>query len=271
MSMENGHFYRKDGTPCHTQPTKAGAKNATRPTNISDAKKLGLLPSVSGITKMLSSPALEKHKMKEVAKQCFLSPAHPGEDMDAYISAMVEKASEDAGNAADLGTKIHAAIEGLLTQGGYTDEDVTLKDGTVVPLSTLVQPAVTAWNETGLEPIGAEMVLVNLQEGYAGTTDLIFQAPTHLGVWDWKSRRTKPGKSVDPIETHPMQISAYVAAHWGAIPTNAVGYNCYISTTEPGRVDVVRYDYDTLKAAWADFRSLCHLWRSRNGYDPRTT
>jgi hypothetical protein len=39
MSTESGHWYSLDGKPCHTQATKKGAKNPTRPTNLKDARE----------------------------------------------------------------------------------------------------------------------------------------------------------------------------------------------------------------------------------------
>ena len=60
MSTESGHWYSLDGKACHTQATKKGAKNPTRPTNLKDAREQKLLPSVTAYTKMLASPGLER-------------------------------------------------------------------------------------------------------------------------------------------------------------------------------------------------------------------
>jgi len=276
MSFESGHWYTRDGKARHTQPTKsASAKKPTRPTRLSDAIEQKLLPSVSGITKMLSAPGLEVHKMRKLAECCFDNPAHPGEDMKGYISAMIDKSGEDAGNAADLGTLIHASIEDYLKDGAYNDKEVVLSTGITCLLSEMVQPAIDKWKSMGVTLQHAEKVLVSGQYGFAGTTDIIWTSETNYGILDWKSKRTDKGKDFDPIDTHVMQIAAYITAHWSEPDSimpfghKAKGYNMYISTTEPGRVELKEYSYEQLINAWDDFNCLCKLWRSRNQYDPR--
>ena len=274
MSTTQGHWYTASGKPCHTQSTKAGAASKTRPTNISDARKQGLLPSVSGITKMLASTGLEIHKMREVAKACFNHPAHPGEEMDEYVHAMIEKSSEDVGQAADLGTTIHAAIESYFLSGLFEDSDVILSTVFTCRLRDMVDPAIDKFKSLNIEVSFTEKVLVNLKHGYAGTTDIIWRSDSELGILDWKSKRTKAGEKVKPIDTHPMQIAAYIAAHYGnELAENGFqdmrGYNVYVSTTQPGRVEVVEYPPDKLSSSWEAFLSCCQLWRFINDYDPR--
>lgn len=268
------HFYTLDGKPCHEQPTVSkNAKSPTRPTTIADAKRLGLLPSVSTITKVLHAPGLETYKMKEVAKACFLNPPHPGEEMDPYVKAMVEKSSEDAAGAADVGTQIHAALErhfsselsNTTTADAFPD---TVKIGHMeYHIDTFVHPALKLIEQHGWEIVASEKVLVNAAEGYAGTTDLIIKTRDGItGIADFKSKRTKPSKPVEPSETHPCQIAAYSMAHWGNL---GYGANIYISTTEPGRVEIVPYSPMELHAAWLAFLDMASLWRWLNNYDPR--
>jgi len=265
------HWYTKDGKACHTQPTKKGAKNPTRPTNIKDAKALGLFPSVSAYTKMLAAPGLERYKMMKVAEACYASPPHPGEEMAEYVQNMLEKSKEDGMGAADLGTQVHAAIEALLKGNEYENYEVEVANGHSCWISKLVEPAFNKIEEHGLNVINAELVLVNNAEGYAGTTDVVHRSKRGKGILDWKSKRTKEGEPIFPNETHPMQIAAYyVAAFNDSEFDDALCMNVYISTTEPGRVDVVRYEREQLIEAYKDFLCLTRLWRSQNNYDPRS-
>jgi hypothetical protein len=270
-SQESQHWYTKDGKACHTQPTKKGAKNPFRPTNIKDAKALGLLPSVSAYTKMLAAPGLERWKMAKVAETCFANPPHPGEDMDGYIRNMLEKSKEDGKGAADLGTLIHASIEALLDGNEYENKVVEYGEGQSCLLSDMVDPAFAKIGELDITIESTETVLVNQAEGYAGTTDVAHRSSRGKGILDWKSKRTKKDEPIYPSETHPMQIAAYfVAAFNDSQFDDPYCMNVYISTTEPGRVDVVRYDRDTLVEAYKDFLCLTRLWRSQNNYDPRS-
>lgn len=274
--MSGEHYYDKLGNPCHTQVCGPKAKNPTRPTHIGDARKQHLLPSVSGITKMLAAGGLESYKLYQVASCCYDSPAHPGEDKEAYIKSMVAKSKEDAAGAADVGTLVHKALEQAVTGFGYNkDEEVVLADGRVVYMGSMVEPALAKMRDLKVNVEAAEQVLVNLWDGYAGTTDIIFSGETY-GILDFKTRRTKAGEEVKPIDTHPMQIAAYIAAHWKTAKDVhpfgdlTVGYNLYISTTEPGRIEAIRYNRQQLEESWLDFQACARLWRSLNSYDPRT-
>ena len=276
MSFESGHWYTRDGKARHTQPTTSRtAQSPTRPTRLADAVKDKLLPSVSAITKMLSAPGLEVYKMRKLAECCFNNPAHPGEEMKGYINNMIDKSSGDAGSAADLGTLIHKCIEDYFNHGSYENKEVDLSTGKTCMLSEMVEPAIDKWKSLSLTVSNSEKILVSGRYGYAGTTDIIWSSFTNYGVLDWKSKRTDKDKKIDSIDTHVMQIAAYIAAHWSEHDSvtpfgqHAKGYNMYISTTEPGRVELKEYSYKTLINAWEDFNCLCQLWRSRNEYDPR--
>jgi len=174
--------------------------------------------------------------------------------------------------AAELGTVIHAAIEGRLKGQEYFNHEVALNAEKSCMLSELVEPAFGKLESLGIKVTKAETVLVNGHQGYAGTTDVVFESPYGKGILDWKSKRTKPEEPIFPGETHPMQLAAYYIAHYqDMFFTDALCMNIYISTTEPGRVDVVKYDGAQLLESYKDFLCLTRLWRRQNNYDPRVT
>ena len=47
-----------------------------------------------------------------------------------------------------------------------------------------------------------------------------------------------------------------------------VGANVYISTTEPGRVEIVTYDDGQLHKAWYAFQAANSLWQYLKKYRP---
>ena len=53
------------------------------------------------------------------------------------------------------------------------------------------------------------------------------------------------------------------------IPDNWDGMNIYVSTTEPGRVDVISYDREKLMSEFSFFQHANAIWRHLNDYDPR--
>ena len=265
-----------DGKAAHSQPTKTKGAKPTRPTTIADAKRIGLLPSVSAYTRMLAAPYLERYKMLEVAKACYNCPPAGGENYDDYARHIIEKSGKDGSGAAEVGTAVHAALDLFFTdREAYNGcADIQCQDGNVVPADSFVLPAMARINGMGLEVKSTESILVNAAYGYAGTTDMIFSKGEKCGILDFKTKRTKQDEPVISGDTHCMQIAAYHAAYWGAddgepIGVNAVGYNVYISTTEIGRVNVVEYSRDELLEGWQAFKSCLQLYRYIKGFDPR--
>lgn len=250
------HYYSKTGEAVFEVPNvKSGGM---RPTRITDVKKLGLLVSVTTLFEVLAKDALDTWKHKQITGAAFLTQPKPGEFPEAYHARIMETAFKQVGDAADMGTRIHKAIEQHF-QGYIYD-----------PALKVYVEAVDKWKkENGLEFIEQELRLVNLEYGYAGTTDVYFKREDSFGILDFKSRKTTPGKPVEAYETQPMQVGAYLKARNGEIKDTDIGCNLYISTTEPGRVDAVWYDAKRLRREWEAFTHVIALWEWKNGYSAR--
>ncbi len=135
-------------------------------------------------------------------------------------------------------------------------------------MQVYVRPVVGALERTGIKLLQHELRLVNHDEGYAGTTDAVMVLGGQQGILDFKSRKTKPGQLCEPWETEPMQIAAYTKAKFGPDHYMSVGANVYISTTEPGRVEIVTYDDGQLHKAWYAFQAANSLWQYLKKYRP---
>ena len=88
-----------------------------------------------------------------------------------------------------------------------------------------------------------------------------------IGILDYKTRKTKPGEKVEAYDNQAMQLAAYGATYWGEenLP-RLLAANVFISTTEPGRIEVVKHP-DVLRD-WQAFKLVASLWRYQKGYDP---
>ena len=254
-----GHWYDKDANPCHTQKKKDGSD---RNTNLSDARKLTLYPSVTTMLNIFSKPGLEWWKQNQLLRIAHENPPKEGESIEDYADrclVMHEKPVEDAAN---FGTRIHDAIERFFE--GYPIDDELLP---------FVEPAFDWKQKNKLRFIEREKTMVNLEEGFAGTVDIVgIGEEGQKFIVDWKTRKTKKGEKVSSYDFQIHQIAAYAATYWGADAVDAEevhGANCYISSTEPGRFEVIKYSPSELKDAWAVFKSACSIWRSLKGYDPR--
>jgi hypothetical protein len=251
------HWYDRDGKAVFEVPKAKGG--GTRPTTIADARKLGLYPSVTTVLGVLDKPQLMDWKLAQVSNWCHGNPPQDNEGVDSYARRATDGAFQQVSDAADLGTAIHAALEshfkGDPVPDGY--------DAYVYPVSCLIE-------KEGIKFREHELRLVNVRDGYAGTTDAVFTDSIGFnGILDFKSRKTKPGQPCTPWETEPMQIAAYCVAKFGSIGGFTTGANVYISTTEPGRVEIVRYDATELEKAWGAFQSALHLWQYLKGYRPK--
>ena len=171
--------------------------------------------------------------------------------------------------------KIHAAIESALGCQQWENETVGLADGKQVELKELVDPALAKLEELGINIVETEKVVTCSSHGYAGQMDVSYVHGNVAGVLDFKSTKTKPTKKIEVRQGQSMQIAAYHFACWGSkdkphFQPNHQGINLYISTTEIGRVDVVKYDAAELAKQWDGFLACLTLWRLQNNYDPRT-
>lgn len=253
------HWYAADGSPVHEQTTRDGGR---RPTTIRDARKLNLLPSVTNVLGVIAKPQLDTWKLNQVALAAVKHPKQPDESDEYWMQRIVEASKDPVIEAADLGSQIHAALE-LATEGKPFDE----------ALRVYIDPVLARLAEKSVRLTHREIVLVNPREGYAGRCDGLYIRKNEDGedcggVLDFKTRKTEPGKAVTPYDGQGAQLAAYAAAFYPIGALDAVEcVNIYISTTEPGRIEVVfhedpvsEYDY---------FLHAAAIWRHLKKYDPR--
>jgi hypothetical protein len=254
--MTGSHWYKADGEPCHQVPKAKG--DGLRATTIKDARSMGLFPSVTNILSVIAKPGLDKWKLQQVAKAAYSSPRNGDESEQYYADRIIEAAFDQVVEAADLGSQIHEALEKILE--GEPVEDALLP---------YVQPTIAWKQEKGLTFTEREIVLVNGAEGYAGRCDVIAKGKKgQLVILDYKTRKTKPGEPATPYDGQGAQLAAYAVARWGsAMLPNVTAANVFISTTEPGRMDVCKHD--DLAGEWEYFKAACAIWRKIKGFDPR--
>ncbi len=255
---QSSHWYRADGTPCHRLPRASGG--GLRATTLRDARRLKLFPSVTSILGIFSKPQLDKWKMKQVALASMRIDRTEGESDDYLADRIIEEAFAQVEQAADLGSRIHDALEKHF-------------EGTEVPedLQIYTEPVLEWQVSKSLQFVERETCLVNQEHGFAGTMDVACRYGSNgIGVIDFKTRKTKPNVKVTPYDGQAMQIAAYGATYWGEESLSRMfGANVYISRTEPGRMEVCSYTPQQLMAEWEVFKMACAIWRHSKNYDPR--
>ena len=256
-----GHWYTREGKAMHTMPLAKG--DGERNTTLRDAKKLGLYPSVTTLLGLFAKPGLERWKHDQLLRIAFDNPAKLDESFENYADRCLVQHEKPVEEAADFGTKVHDAIECYWKGEHIPDE-----------LLGYIQPALDWKQENQLTFIEFELMLVSKTHGYAGTVDIVGRGKDNqMFILDWKTRKTQKGKKVTAYDFQIHQIAAYAAAYWGedkVLNHEVHGANAFISSTEKGRFEVIRYSPEDLAKAWVDFTALCQLWRSLKNYDPRS-
>ena len=256
-----GHWYTATGEPRHTMPKANG--DGERNTTLRDAKKHKLFPSVTGILGLFAKPGLDRWKQDQLLRIAYDNPVQDGESYERFADRCLLEHEKPVEEAADFGTRIHDAIEKYF-EGFPVDDD----------LLEYVQPAFDWKQENQLRFIEREKMMVNLDHGFAGTVDIVGKGPEGQNfIVDWKTRKTKKGVKVTSYDFQIHQIAAYGATYFGEDRMKSEGIygaNCYLSSTEPGRFEVIKYSPDDLRDAWKVFKGVCEIWRSLKNYDPRS-
>jgi hypothetical protein len=249
---ESSHWYDpKTGEARHTIIGKNGKE---RNTTIRDAREHGWLPSVTTIFKVCAAPELDVWKQKQVLMAALTLPKREGEPDEEYMARIMEDAFKQVEDAADLGTRVHKAIEDHFQGRPYDPE-----------LSVFID-SLERWLDQNKVTFKAHEIRVLCPEiGYAGTTDALItvQGKDGVGIMDFKTRKSKPDYPMKPYSKEPMQIAAY------AYTQNATfGVNVFLSTTQPGRIEAAWYDKGTLDSEMEAFRHVVKYWQHVNKYVP---
>lgn len=260
----DAHWYTRDGEPMHTVPYADKKRKDRKPTTLADARKLGLLPSVTTVLKVVAKPGLESWKLEQAIMASLTLPRKKDEPTEDFAKRVVEDMESEASSAADTGKQIHAAIEHFAKTGELSPDFRTVARHVV---------AFRRWlRETDARILASEKVVV--AEGYAGTADLLLEIPGIGTVLaDIKSQHVKDDKKGQPkpkfYEEWCYQMSAYAEAmeHQEMMTIDAVA-SLVMDKNQPGRYfSKIWSDQDRSKAL-AAFSSAFRIWTIQKNYDP---
>lgn len=264
-ASDASHWYGWDGQPSHFQFTRDGRQ---RSTTLADAKKKNLLPSVTNIIDIMNKPALTRWKIMKTLEVADEIKRAPYENVQSWIGRVMEKGISESVLAASLGSKVHSSIENWFEHGTEPDEEV-------IPYVLDVLEWHETWDHDLNFVLGREQILVSMDHGYGGKTDFIGitldeeQKQWRCFCGDYKTRKTNPSYKVPVYEADAMQLAAYLGCVLGdEYMHHGIGYSVIISSTEPGRVEVIPYEGDDLFRAWEAFLGAYDLWRYSKKYDP---
>ena len=253
---ESQHWYLpKDGeTQCAYEIV--GANGKWRSTNLRDARKWGLLPSVSKITRIEAAPGLEKWKRKQMMLAALTHPlVAEMMDHDDLFKMLEKDASQQAKDAAAAGTAIHKVIEQYIQgQEVIDDDNLPYIDAAHRALNEI------AGRTTNRSEWGTEKA-VSHAYGFGGRCDLYSENMSIVA--DFKSKEFGPDDK--PFAVYPNQGQALAAYREALGMTDARCFNIFISRTHPGLWQVVEHTQEKLSKHFHEFISMLYYWQVSNG------
>jgi hypothetical protein len=247
VAAESGHWYTKGGEPAYEI---VGANGKRRPTTLRDARKLGLVPSVTTIIRQAASPGLDRWKQEQVLLAALTLPRIEGESEQDYLRRILDDSKQQGKDAADVGTYIHASVEKYYAGEAYPAAH-----------EPYVQAVV---KEVGLE-LQAERSFAH-PLGFGGKLDL----SSKYIVVDVKTKDFDDPTKVKSYDEHLMQVAAYRRGmSWsGLVAPDARCCNVFLSRTVPGLVKTIWWTPDDLLRGWEMFEALLRYWQVKNGVMP---
>ncbi len=250
-----GHFYQKNGKPLY-EINKVGSKEK-RDTNLADARKLSLVPSVTTITSIVAKPVLDKWKID----QLFLTvveqyPKGRDEDVEKYKNRILPLYREKTEKAAKRGTEIHDKLESYFLTGKIDAKDEEI----IVPALNLL-----AYEFNGQKWIPEESFAHNA--GFGGKVDLYAKGSKTYSngiILDFKTKAKDQLDKKSLYDDYCIQLAAY---RLGLKIPKAKCYNLVISTTKPGTLYLHRWSEEELIAGLEKFQTMLKLWQLLNNYD----
>ena len=239
------HWYDKAGRPVYE--VERADKKGMRPTTLRDARKMGLVPSVTGIIRCAAAPQLEKWKRDQVLIAALTLPRMPEETEQSWLSRVEQDWQEQGRAAADRGTAIHAAVEqhfrGEAFEPEFTEWVSSVNDAIIKGCGP------QRWN--------AERSFADAR-GYGGKTDL------HSGEWVVDVKTKDSPLSPVIYDEHLMQLAAYREG------LNIPGARCgilFVGRDQPKAI-LAEASPSELQRGWEMFNALLTFWQAQKAYRP---
>lgn len=243
-ASESQHWYDQSGKPMYTVKAKDGTD---RPTTLRDARKMGLVPSVTTIMSVAAKPGLEAWKMNQMMMAALTLPRAPDEPEEQFIERIQKDSKEQGKRAAERGTAIHEALEKFY-EGVLYYEYHEHQMG--------VDAAMQA--HFGLQSWKTETAFAS-PLGYGGKLDLHCMDGNGIVV-DFKTKEFTDPAKIFMYDELPMQLAAY---RMGLDKPRARCANVFVSVTKPGLVHIKEWSEDELMRAWYMFGALKQFWYAK--------
>lgn len=264
---DGGHYYLRDGTPCHTVPKRGGGM---RNFNIQWDRHLKAVPSSTTVLKIIDKPQLTSWLVEQGIRSALSFPKGRGDFLNdaEFIKAIREDSKQQVIDAANESIRIHAAIEDHFSGKRYPAQYEPHVDGALKELRRIF-PLVNDWV--------AEARFAH-PSGYGGSSDL--HSPSTGIVCDWKGKDgelwcddehayakvTKDGVTKDKRCDYDQvyQIASYQD---GIMLPRAQGAALFFSRTHPGSTASKVWSADEMEQGSRIFKAALQLHKLLKNYD----
>jgi len=244
---QNGHWYTTQGTPAYTTIGKTGE----RPTTLRDAKKLGLLPSVTTIINVANKgEGLQRWLAEQAILAALTLPRLEGEEEGVWLSRVMKDSKATGREAAERGTAIHNIIESYFEQV-YMPEKPAYLDA----IDSALKDAF------GEQPWLAEKSFGH-HLGFGGKCDLMAKPINGQGqgfIVDFKTKTTDLDK-IDVWFEHELQLASYREG------LNLPNARCAIVFVNgmTNQVKLIEIEEPQLQKGWECFQHLLRFYQVKN-------
>jgi len=245
-----GHWYTEQGESAHVVIGKNGNE---RNTTVADARKMGLLPSVTSVLGIMDKPQLTAWKIEQAIMASLTLPKEDGETLEDYAKRVVKDSKQATTKAAEHGTRMHEQAENILMgRACCKDEDL--------------QPYIKTfreWAEDNVEKTHwCEKALVG--HGYAGRCDAYVRLKG-IGdaIIDLKNRKVKTG--VPFFDTDCAQLWAY---KYASENPKCACVSVVLAANDPDTLVIHRWSEDELYEAGIAFQAMLKVWAWSKKYNP---
>ena len=253
FSPDSAHWYQRDGVPMHVVPS---AKGDMRPATLRDARKLGLLPSVTNVLGVINKPELTRWLQEQAVIAALTLPRIDGESEDAFAQRVAADSLTTRDGAADFGTAVHHGAERVAQ---------TLEVDPADPVAPWLNHYRDWFQTNCARLVWTERCLVSLDLGFAGTADLLMEHRQHgLCLIDLKTQGVKPGMKASAYKSWCYQLAAY--RHALGEPITCL--NLIINSREASPPVEHRWNEEDVQRGWTAFQAARTLWMVEKDYNP---
>ena len=244
---ESCHFYDGiTGDPRYTVPNKS-KPGEDRPTTLRDAKQFGYVPSVTTILQILDKPQLNRWKQEQVLYASLTMPKGNFTD-EQWINAIIEDSKAQSRQAMDLGTEVHAQV-----QGAY--EGIAPAPEYAIYVEAVRNCIKNEWKDYGYNSWIPESSFAHPLR-YGGKVDL----HNSIAIIDFKTTSLNGEKLKKAgYDEHALQLAAY---RLGLKLERASLCNVYISTSVPGEVYLKIWSDEEALWATKSWLALLEFWKT---------